>query len=226
VPRNVASLIGALLLPTPVADVYLAARDGHWTSLWLLASVAAALVVLGLLAAALVRADSTRARLTIVMLLASCFPVVLTAHVGELHARSLLFWFALLVALAVEEFQRDRSVRVLAMSYAVVLYLALMSNLMAMRASSERSLQLVELITRALPDLSSSARIAVRSTDEPVPPRDYSFIRVTSIAALAGGGRALELALRRPVVYDAESQSTADVTVELTSSTFEVRGRD
>lgn len=200
-PGNAGLLLGAVLMPLPTADVYLAARDGHWLSGQMVVAGASLAMLVAVLVPGVVRARLTvdrRAPLVVALLLLHLFPVALLARVTELHAHALLFWFSLTIALAYDALTRASRRGAaswvglgLAVMYAVVLYMGQRTNLGELRETGRRAGEWLARIERATSALPASAAFIVVGWADAKGARDYSPLRLSQPAALLGFGRAL-----------------------------------
>lgn len=190
VPRNAAFIGGALALPVRTLTVVDAWRASPHA--WLVLSAAAAgagaicwCLVRGLWLRA--RSVELRSRTAVLAMLLplSVFPVAVLGGIGELHARTGVFWLAVLLALAFDGWRsgftpaRRRDGATVAAAYVVALAIGLRGNLHEMRETGARAAALLaqyDQITRSLP-----AGSTVLVSGNPAPrPDDYSLYRMTS----------------------------------------------
>ena len=137
-----------------------------------------------------------RATLIFGLAVVTLFPTALLARVGELHAHTVVFWFAALVAIAVDGWMtrvptdRTRLVAGLAVVYVAALAIALRIDLGEMRATGERSASLLSAFRTAARDLPSGSVVRVRGLENVKAPGDYSLYRLTTPGMLLSEGNA------------------------------------
>jgi hypothetical protein len=198
-PGNAGLLLASVIVPTRTLDVFLAMRS--WppdlsvvvpAALAALAVVAA--VVLGL--RSLPREDWRAAMLYATLVLASGFPILLQENVTELHAHTALFWWALLVTLAVDGWRRrvpatQGAARAAlaggAVVYAMALGIGLQNNLAEMRATGERSRAWRTRLQASLHSAAVGSRVLVRGVPLVKGPTDYGLYRVSTPGYLLAG---------------------------------------
>lgn len=203
IPGNAGLLLASLIVPGRTLDVFLSVRS------WppdlsafpvLLATLAVvASVVVGLLSRS--RDDRRSAMLCATLLLVSGFPILLQENVTELHAHTSLFWWAMLVTMAIDGWHRrvpaTRAAGRVAIVggpvvYAFALGLGLQSNLAEMRSTGERSRMWRARLHGALRAVPPGSRILVRGVPLLKGPRDYGLYRVTTPGYLLAGTTGLE----------------------------------
>jgi hypothetical protein len=189
-PRNIATLLGLLVLPVRSVAIYDALRDVSSVSARLLVAAAActSVMLVAVLGGALARADTPPTRLRQIaiggLLIASCFPTAVLAHVGELYAHTAVFWFALLCAEAFDVWsattRRRGWVEAGSLAYALLLAIGLRLNLADMRANGERAERWLREYANAIGGLPDGAVVLVHGR---VPHRnaaDFGLYRLTN----------------------------------------------
>jgi hypothetical protein len=186
IPRNMSTIGGALVLPVRTLEVVDAWNNGEWSTLALAAAGAGLVVVF--LAAAFRRREAV---LVAALLMLSTFPVAILGHVGELYAHTSVFWFAILMAVAADQWRTvlpappgQVALRVtlsLAMgAYLLSLGLGLRANLGEMRATGELAALWRGRYDEAVAALPAGSVVLIRG-ELPVKNRgDYSLYRLTS----------------------------------------------
>jgi hypothetical protein len=182
VPRNIGLLGGALVLPVRTLDIVDAWRNGQLLKL-ALATAGAGLVV-GFIAAAFRRRT---AALPAALLALSTFPVALLAHVGELYAHTAVFWFAMLMAVAADEWRTlvpgtaRRAMVTLAMAvYLASLGVGIRANLGEMRTTGELAALWHGRYDEAVAGLPPGSVVLVRGAWPEKNRGDYGLYRLTS----------------------------------------------
>jgi hypothetical protein len=198
VPANAATLIGGSLLPVPTSEVYLALRGREWRNPWLAGGGVAFLLCLAFLGVGVAksRGQPARAGLVMTLLIGATFPVVLLADIGELYSHALLFWVALLAAIAWHALSPRRSVGATAVA---MLAAGLLFNLSEMRATGRRAAAFLASARTALAPLPDHARVVLEGFDDVAAPRDYSLLRISTPGRLLLYGVALEVAIDKPI---------------------------
>lgn len=191
-PGNAGLMLGALVLPVNTAYAYFAAMS-PWSVSAVLIGVGAAIVVsLLVLGVATYRRESGRSQwplVAVALSVATLFPAVLLADIGELHAHTAIFWFALLVAMAVDGWYVRlrgasvpvvRTTAVLGAVYVAALFASLQINLGEMRVTGERAEAWLNLFRRAVGQMPPGSVVVVRGLDQTKGPGDYSLYRLTT----------------------------------------------
>lgn len=196
-PRNMTLIAGAIALPVRTLTVVDAWRSMPRAWGVLGASAAGAgLVVMFLVAGLSRRARCEGLRVPTVMLVAllalTAFPVTLLGEIGELHAHTAVFWFAVLLAVAADEWARriasvavrTAGVVVLA-AYVISLGVGLRANLRDMRESGDRASTWLQRYDDGIRDLPRGSTVLVRGPQPTSFPGDYSLYRMRSPERLA-----------------------------------------
>jgi hypothetical protein len=188
-PLNTATLVGLVFLPVRSLFVFDAWRSASTIAgrVQLASAGAAAAALTIALMVGLVRAQTVEARrchaATAGLLVASCFPTMVLAHVGELYAHTAVFWFALLSGQALDGWHGTQRVRRLsgavALVYLASLAVGLRANLADMRASGNRAALWLDRYAVALADVPSGAVAFVRGEEPRKRPGDYGLYRLT-----------------------------------------------
>lgn len=213
IPGNVGLMVASLIVPSRTLDVFLAVRG--WppdlsvaipVALATLAVVAG--VILGLLSRQ--RDDRPSVMLTATLMLASGFPILLQENVTELHAHTALFWWAMLVTMAIDGWRRRVPATVAAarlaltggaVVYALALGIGLQSNLAEMRGTGERSRLWRARLHGALHAIPPGSRVLVRGVPLVKGPRDYGLYRVSTPGYLLAGTAGLAWRAPMDVVW-------------------------
>lgn len=197
IPGNLGMFLGALALPLTTVYAYPAiaapwASVGTVVAAVLGASMVCLMVGLGVAAYGHWR----RVALLLGLVVATLFPTVMLAHVGELHVHPAVFWYAVIVAMAVDGWgQRVPSVdRRLAPAfgtlYLVALVTSLQINLAEMRATGERAASLLSTFHAAVRDVPAGSVVLVRGLENVKAPADYGLYRLTTPGMLLYEGNA------------------------------------
>ena len=201
VPINAAQLSAGLWLPFRTLEIVDAYRAEPRTVAVLVAAAAAIFAVVAAVLYAIsaqrVTWDRSRDRLLLLAgagFIAAWFPTSLLGHVGELYAHTGIFWWAAIVACAVDAAlqtpsdTRRRAVAAVAAIYVASLGIGLARNLHDMRATGERTrwyLRQIAAVTRDVPD---GHAVLVSSPYRFREAGDYSVIRVQSPQVLVMTG--------------------------------------
>jgi hypothetical protein len=199
VPGNLGMFLGALALPLTTVYAYPAIVN-PWSSVWtvVITALGASVVCLTLGMGVAASARARRAALVIALAIATLFPIVMLARVGELHAHTAVFWYALLVAMAFDGWaERVRTwgrARMLLMGmatlYVIALAASLRINLNEMRATGERAALWLSTFREAVRDLPAGSTVLVRGLENVKAPGDYSLYRLTTPGMLLYEGNA------------------------------------
>ncbi len=191
VPLNIAELAGVVVMPVRTLAVLDAARSspvdiGRLTA----AALASAAVACAITGGNLMRArrgprEARTLALLLASLVASFFPVALLFHVGELYTHTALFWFAALVACAVDGFgdvsaRARRTTIACAIVYLLVIAQAQRTNLAEMRATGERARIWLARIVDALAPAPDGSFVLITARGAYRGPLDYGLYRVTT----------------------------------------------
>lgn len=210
IPGNVGLLLTSLVVPSRTLDVFLAVRT--WPpqmNVVMPVLFGTSAVLAGLVGGLISRgpgSDRKTVGLCAVLLVSSGFPVVLQRNVTELYAHTALFWFAMLVAMAVDGWRarlRDTPVAartafvVAPVIYALSLAIGLSGNLREMRETGERSRMWRERIHALVRNVPPGSVVLARGVPMVKGPNDYGLYRVTTPGYLLAG--TLGLAWRAPV---------------------------
>jgi len=199
VPANVAAFVVGTIHPMRAMPVYFAVLDPTAHPLRLLMAAVSIVAVAAALWAgirALYTAGRPEARYAVLfagLIVASAFPTALLSRVGELHAHTGLFWFAMLVATAAEGWRRRLSgatwPRPALATAALLLYWAallvgLRANLSDMRDTGIRAARLQARFRQAVSALPEGSVILVRGLERVRAPGDYGLYRLTTPGVL------------------------------------------
>ncbi len=215
-PRNLGQMLTALLSPVRTLAWFDAFRatPRQWGVLVLLFGAAfllATLLVWGL-------CRSTRSNqgigqpvfFVLGAMFLSWFPTSLMAHIGELYVHTSLFWFAMLVGLAVEGWLRvfskpwQAAALLVALSgYAFALAAGLRANLSEMRLNGERANSTIQKINKTVSTLPEGTVVQVCDASSQERRTDYGLYRNTIYGRLVG--------LRQLPEYVAIEQLTSHV---------------
>jgi hypothetical protein len=209
IPGNAGLMLASQIVPVRTLDVFLAVHDWPPDLTVAIRAVLATLAVVPAVAFGLLsrsREDRQLVTLYALLMLASGFPILLQGNVTELHAHTGLFWWALLVTLAVDGWRRRmpsaRGAARLALAgvpavYALALGIGLQSNLAEMRATGERSRAWRARLQASLSSVAPGSRVLVRGVPLVKLSTDYGLYRVSTPGYLLAG--IVGLAWRSPL---------------------------
>jgi len=190
VPGNVGIVLGALALPITTVRAYPAFANpgsGVWTLAVSVLGVLLVCMLVGLGVAS--HGRRRRAALVLGLAIATVFPAVMLSRVGELHAHTAVFWYAVLVAMAIDGWRERlggvdrlpaRLPAALAAVYVVALATSLRINLAEMRLTGERSASLQSAFSAAVRRLPAGSVVLSRGLENVKAPGDYSLYRLTT----------------------------------------------
>jgi hypothetical protein len=209
VPANVATLVAGSLIPVPASDVYIAFREGNWLAPSLIFGSIALIstaTLLGLGVAKWHRARRPHAALIVLLLLAATFPVAILADIGELYTHSLLFWLAILAAMA---WDAAAPPLLFAEGFAFVLLIGLFFNLADMRATGHRAAGTLAATHAALATVPADAGIVLHGFDETPSSHEYGLIRIHAPGRLILYGVALDVTAPGRRRFDTDEEARA-----------------
>ncbi|MBI3399906.1 MAG: hypothetical protein HY048_00685 [Acidobacteria bacterium] len=221
VPGNLAMFLGALALPAPTVVAYHALMNPTSNAatvaiVGLGAALVCGFVGLGIAASGRARHATLITGLAVVTL----FPIALLARVGELHAHTAVFWYAALVAFAVDGWaaklrtagrHRVGLFAVLAVLYIAVLLTSLRINLGEMRVTGERAASLLSAFRAAARDLPAGSVVLARGLENVKAPGDHSLYRLTTAGMLLYEGDASLQFVSPPGVTVVDERDWPDV---------------
>lgn len=200
VPGNLGLFLGALALPLTTVYAYPAiVNPSSAVSTVAFAALGASVVCVMLGLGAATSERGRRAALVFALAIATLFPTVTLARVGELHAHTAVFWYAVIVAMAFDGWaervhvERRRARLLLAgvaTLYVVLLATSLRINLNEMRVTGERAASLLTTFRAAVRDLPAGSAVLVRGLENVKAPGDYSLYRLTTPGMLLYEGNA------------------------------------
>jgi hypothetical protein len=220
VPGNLGMVLGALALPITTVRAYPAiVHPGSSVGTLVVAALGALLVcmLVGLGVAA--HGRRRRAALVLGLAAATVFPAMMLARIGELHAHTAVFWYAVLVAMAVDGWRdrlggvdrrRARLLAAVGALYIVALATSLRINLAEMRATGERSASLLSAFRAAARDLPAGSVVLARGLENVKAPDDYSLYRLTTPGMLLYEGDASLQLVSPPGVTVVDAVDWAD----------------
>lgn len=200
VPGNLGIVFGAMALPIPTVYAYPALSHPWQITVTLLGAVVGGALVVGMVTLGIEayrRADrGRRVALVVALAVVTLFPTILLAHVGELHAHTALFWYAVLVAMAAEGWTvrlrgpMPRASAAVWSVYATALFIGLQINLSEMRATGERARVGLRMFQDAVGAVPAGSVVLARGLVNSKAPTDYGLYRLTTPGMLLYEGSA------------------------------------